>query len=263
MIDPKLLRQSAADVAANLARRRGFRFDAEAYLSLEGRRKSLQIETEALKSERNTSAKSIGKAKASGEDIAPLLAAVKDLGDRLAASEAALQEVQSQLRDIEEGLPNLVDESVPDGLDEDDNAEVRLWGEPTQLDFEPSDHIRLGEALGMIDFEAASKISGSRFTVVSGPLARMQRALIQLMLDTHTEEHGYTEQYVPYLVQADALFGTGNLPKFEEDLFRTTDETPYYLIPTAEVPEILLAASKSIIPSSSPSLMWSLGSKSS
>ena len=241
MIDPKLLRQSAADVAANLARRRGFRFDAEAYLSLEGRRKSLQIETEALKSERNTSAKSIGKAKASGEDIAPLLAAVKDLGDRLAASEAALQEVQSQLRDIEEGLPNLVDESVPDGQDEDDNAEVRLWGEPTQLDFEPSDHIRLGEALGMIDFEAASKISGSRFTVVSGPLARMQRALIQLMLDTHTEEHGYTEQYVPYLVQADALFGTGNLPKFEEDLFRTTDETPYYLIPTAEVPVTNLA----------------------
>jgi len=241
MIDPKLLRQSSADVAANLARRRGFQFDANAYLALEERRKALQVETEALRSERNTSAKSIGKAKASGEDIAPLLAAVNDLGDRLAASETALQEVQTQLRDIEEGLPNLVDESVPDGQDEDDNAEVRLWGEPTQLDFEPSDHIKLGEELGMIDFEAASKISGSRFTVMAGPLARMQRALIQLMLDTHTEEHGYTETYVPYLVQADALFGTGNLPKFEEDLFRTTNETPYYLIPTAEVPVTNLA----------------------
>ncbi len=241
MIDPKLLRQSAADVAANLARRRGFHFDADAYLSLEERRKALQVETEALQSERNSSAKSIGKAKASGEDIAPLLAAVNDLGDRLAASETALQNVQSQLRDIELDLPNLLDDSVPDGHDESDNAEVRLWGEPTQLDFEPSDHIKLGEELGMIDFEAASKISGSRFTVISGPLARMQRALIQLMLDTHTEEHGYTELYVPYLVQADALFGTGNLPKFEEDLFRTTNETPYYLIPTAEVPVTNLA----------------------
>jgi seryl-tRNA synthetase len=241
MIDPKLLRQSTRDVAANLARRRGFHFDTDAYLSLEERRKALQVETEQLRSERNTNSKSIGKAKASGEDIAPLLAAVNDLGERLTASETALQEVQSQLRDIELYLPNLVDDSVPDGQDESDNAQVRLWGEPTQLEFEPSDHIKLGEELGMLDFEAASKISGSRFTVVSGPLARMQRALIQLMLDTHTEEHGYTEKYVPYLVQADALIGTGNLPKFEEDLFRTTDETPYYLIPTAEVPVTNLA----------------------
>ena len=240
MIDPKLLRQSTADVAVNLARR-GYSFDADAYLSLEERRKALQIETEQLQSERNSSAKSIGKAKAAGDDIAPLLAAVNDLGDRLAALETALQDVQSQLRDIELDLPNLLDESVPDGKDENDNVEVRLWGEPTQLEFEPSDHIKLGEELGMIDFEAASKISGSRFTVISGPLARMQRALIQLMLDTHTEEHGYTEQYVPYLVQADALVGTGNLPKFEEDLFRTTGETPYYLIPTAEVPVTNLA----------------------
>ena len=240
MIDPKTLRQFTADVAANLARR-GYMFDADAYLSLEERRKALQMETEQLQSERNSSAKSVGKAKAQGEDIEPLLAAVKDLGDRLASSETALQNVQSQLRDIELDLPNLLDESVPDGKDESDNKEVRTWGEPTELGFNAQDHIALGENLGMIDFDAASKISGSRFTVMSGPLARMQRALIQLMLDTHTEEHGYEEKYVPYLVQADALVGTGNLPKFEEDLFRTTDETPYYLIPTAEVPVTNLA----------------------
>ncbi len=240
MIDPKLLRSSAADVAANLARR-GYTFDADAYLSLEERRKALQMETEQLQSERNSSAKSVGKAKAQGEDIEPLLAAAKDLGDRLASSETALQNIQSQLRDIELDLPNLLDESVPDGRDESDNKEVRIWGEPTELGFDAQDHIALGENLGMIDFDAASKISGSRFTVMSGPLARMQRALIQLMLDTHTEEHGYEEKYVPYLVQADALVGTGNLPKFEEDLFRTTDETPYYLIPTAEVPVTNLA----------------------
>ena len=240
MIDPKYLRQSAADVAANLARR-GYQFDADAYLALEERRKALQVETENLQSERNSSAKSIGKAKAQGEDIAPLLAAVKDMGDRLTECESALQDVQGQLRDIELDLPNLLDDSVPDGKDESDNAEVRVWGEPAELGFEPRDHIELGENLGMIDFEAASKISGSRFTVMSGPLARMQRALIQLMLDTHTEEHGYEEKYVPYLVQADALVGTGNLPKFEEDLFRTATETPFYLIPTAEVPVTNLA----------------------
>jgi len=240
MIDPKYLRNSAADVVANLARR-GYQFDADAYLALEERRKALQVETENLQSERNSSAKSIGKAKAEGEDIAPLLAAVKDMGDRLAECESGLQQVQGQLRDIELDLPNLLDDSVPDGKDESDNAEVRVWGKPTELGFEPRDHIELGENLGMIDFEAASKISGSRFTVMSGPLARMQRALIQLMLDTHTEEHGYEEKYVPYLVQADALVGTGNLPKFEEDLFRTATETPFYLIPTAEVPVTNLA----------------------
>lgn len=240
MIDPKLLRQSTADVAANLAKR-GYQFDAGAYLSLEERRKALQVETEQLQSERNASAKSIGKAKAQGEDIEPLLTAVADLGDRLAASESALQEVQAQLRDIELDLPNLLDESVPDGKDENDNVEVRLWGQPQEQNFAARDHIELGESLKMIDFEAASKISGSRFTVVSGPLARLQRALIQFMLDTHTEEHGYEEKYVPYLVHADALVGTGNLPKFEDDLFRTTTETPYYLIPTAEVPVTNLA----------------------
>ncbi|MCH7830081.1 MAG: serine--tRNA ligase [Proteobacteria bacterium] len=240
MIDPKLLRHSTADVAANLARR-GHQFDTDEYLELEGRRKALQVETEQWQSERNASARSIGKAKAEGTDIAPLLAAVKDLGDKLDSSEAALVSVQAGLRDIELRLPNLLDDSVPDGKDESDNAEVRRWGEPTKFDFEVRDHIELGENLGMIDFEAASRISGSRFTVLSGPLARLQRALIQYMLDTHTEQHGYEEIYVPYLVLADALIGTGNLPKFEDDLFRTHTETPYYLIPTAEVPVTNLA----------------------
>jgi seryl-tRNA synthetase len=241
MIDPKLLRQSAADVAANLARR-GFEFDADGYLALEERRKALQVETEQLQSERNASAKQIGKAKAQGEDIEPLLAAVKDLGDRLEASQASLQEVQTTLRDIELGLPNLLSDDVPTGDSEEDNTEVRTWGTPTELGFEARDHIELGEGLGQLDFDAAAKISGARFTVMKGPLARLQRALIQFMLDTHTGQHGYTETYVPYLVKSPALVGTGQLPKFEEDQFKTIDETPFYLIPTAEVPVTNLAA---------------------
>jgi seryl-tRNA synthetase len=240
MIDPKLLRQSAADVAANLARR-GFTFDVDAYLALEERRKSLQVETEALQNERNTSAKRIGKAKAQGEDIEPLLAAVKDLGDRLEARQASLQKVQEEMRDVELGLPNLLADEVPTGNAEDDNTEVFRWGEPRDLGFEARDHIELGESLGQLDFDAASRISGARFAVMAGPLARLQRALIQFMLDTHTSEHGYTETYVPYLVRAQALVGTGQLPKFEEDLFKTETETPFYLIPTAEVPVTNLA----------------------
>ncbi|MCH8277573.1 MAG: serine--tRNA ligase [Proteobacteria bacterium] len=240
MIDPKLLRQATSRVAANLLRR-GFQFDTEEYLALEERRKHLQVETQQLQSERNASAKSIGKAKAQGEDIEPLLAAVKNMGDRLAASETALQEVQTGLRDIELGLPNLLDDSVPDGVGENDNAEIRCWGEAAQFDFVARDHVELGEALGMLNFDAASRISGSRFTIIQGPLARLQRALIQFMLDTHTGAHGYEEMYVPYLVHAEALVGTGNLPKFEQDLFKTDTEIPYYLIPTAEVPLTNLA----------------------
>ena len=235
MIDPKLLRQDTEAVAANLARR-GFEFDTGTYLALEERRKSLQVETEELRNERNTSSKNIGKAKAQGEDIAPLLEAVKDLGDKLENNETELQTILGELRSIELGLPNLMADDVPDGKSEEDNAEVRRWGEPTELGFEAKDHIELGENLGMLDFETASKISGSRFAVMRGQLARMQRALIQFMLDTHTQDHGYVETYVPYLVQYDALVGTGQLPKFEEDLFKTTTETPFYLIPTAEVP---------------------------
>jgi len=240
MIDPKLLRQSTADVAANLSRR-GFDFDVDAYLALEERRKSLQVDTENLRNERNSSSKNIGKAKAQGEDIAPLLAAVKDLGDKLEQNEAALHSLLSELQDIELGLPNLLDDDVPDGRCEDDNAEVRRWGEPAEFEFEVKDHIDIGESLGLLEFEAASKISGSRFVIMRGGLARMQRALIQFMLDTHTSEHGYEEAYVPYLVQSQALVGTGQLPKFEEDLFKTTGETPFYLIPTAEVPLTNLA----------------------
>jgi seryl-tRNA synthetase len=235
MIDPKLLRQSANEVADNLARR-GHAFDTQAYLALEEQRKALQVDTEALRNERNTSAKSIGKAKAAGEDVEPLLAAVKDLGDRLDASQEKLSEIQDALQDIELGLPNLLHDDVPIGRDDSENEEVRRWGDLPEFEFEAKDHVDLGASLGMLDFDAASRVSGSRFAVMRGPLARLQRAIIQFMLDVHTSEHGYEETYVPYLVQGDALTGTGQLPKFEEDLFKTEGETPYYLIPTAEVP---------------------------
>jgi len=235
MIDPKLLRQASDDVARNLARR-GFDFDVQRYLELEKRRKALQVETETLRNERNTSAKNIGNAKAKGEDIEPLLASIKDLGDRLDSAESRLGDVQQELQSIELGLPNLLEDDVPDGEDESANAEIRTWGSPPNFDFDVQDHIDLGAKLRVLDFDAAAKISGSRFAVMRGDLARLQRALIQFMLDTHVSEHGYEEAYVPYLVQDHALVGTGQLPKFEQDLFKTTDETPFYLIPTAEVP---------------------------
>ena len=240
MIDPKLLRQSAKEVAENLARR-GHVFDADAYLALDEQRKTLQVDTEALRNERNVSAKSIGKAKASGEDVEPLLAAVKDLGDRLDISEAKLRDVQAAVQSIELGLPNLLQDDVPIGKDDAENVEVRRWGDVPEFDFEPQDHVDLGTSLGMLDFDAASRVSGSRFAVMRGPLARMQRALIQFMLDVHTSDNGYEETYVPYLVKSDALQGTGQLPKFEADLFKIEGESPYYLIPTAEVPLTNLA----------------------
>lgn len=235
MIDPKLLRQAPEDVASNLARR-GFEFDAAGYLELEKRRKALQVETEQLQSERNASARNIGKAKAQGQDIEPMLAAVRELGERLEVAESSLRQIRESLSDIELGLPNLLLDSVPDGSDEAANVEVRRWGEPVMPVEEPRDHVALGEALGMLDFDAAAKISGSRFAIMRGPLARLQRALIQFMLDTHVTEHGYEEAYTPYLVQDEALIGTGQLPKFGQDLFRTVTEPPFYLIPTAEVP---------------------------
>ncbi len=240
MINQKLLRQSTQDVADNLARR-GFSLDVAGYKTLEERRKELQVGVEQLQSERNASAKSIGQAKAQGKAMEPLLEAVKDLGDRLDSAEAALAEVQAELQDIELGIPNLLMDDVPDGADESDNAEIRSWGTPPKFDFKIKDHIDLGRELGMLDFDAAAKISGSRFAVMRGPLARLQRALIQFMLDTHVSEHGYEEAYVPFLVQSHALVGTGQLPKFEEDLFKTATDTPFYLIPTAEVPLTNLA----------------------
>ncbi len=234
MLDPRLLRGDLENTAAQLARR-GFALDVEAIERLENERKSLQVDTQNLQAERNKSSKSIGQAKAKGEDIQPLLDAVADLGDRLKAAEARLSELQEELNAILMGVPNLPDESVPDGKSEEDNVEVRKWGEPREFDFEPKDHVDVGEGLGL-DFETAVKLTGSRFSVMTGPMARLHRALIQFMLNLHTDEHGYTEAYVPYLVNADSLRGTGQLPKFEEDLFKLSGEQEYYLIPTAEVP---------------------------
>ena len=235
MLDPRLLRSELDTVRQQLARR-GFTLDSDALQALESRRKTIQVDTQALQAERNSRSKSIGKAKAAGEDIAPLLQAVEGLGEQLKAKELELAQLQDELNDILMGIPNLPHASVPDGTGEEDNPVLRLWGEPPVFDFEPLDHVDLGERLGQLDFEAASKLTGSRFSVIQGPLARLHRALIQFMLDTHTREHGYTEVYVPYLVNADSLRGTGQLPKFEADLFRMTGESDYYLIPTAEVP---------------------------
>lgn len=236
MIDPRLLRQSAAEVAKNLARRGGSGFSVEEWQALEERRKALQVETESLRNEKNSRAKAIGQAKARGEDIAPLLAQSRDAGAKLDEREQALQEVREKLRAIELGLPNLLLEDVPEGADESANVEVRRWGEPPAFPFEARDHVDLGAELALLDFDAASRISGSRFAILRSDLARLQRALIQFMLDLHVREHGYEETYVPYLVQADALLGTGQLPKFAQDLFKTEGETAFYLIPTAEVP---------------------------
>ena len=235
MLDPRLLRSELDTVRQQLARR-GFTLDSDALQALESRRKTIQVDTQALQAERNSRSKSIGKAKAAGEDIAPLLQAVEGLGEQLKAKELELAQLQDELNDILMGIPNLPHASVPDGTGEEDNPVLRLWGEPLVFDFDPLDHVDLGERLGQLDFEAASKLTGSRFSVIQGPLARLHRALIQFMLDTHTREHGYTEVYVPYLVNADSLRGTGQLPKFEADLFRMTGESEYYLIPTAEVP---------------------------
>ena len=235
MLDPKLLRSDPSAVAANLARR-GFTLDVARIASLEEARKKWQVRADELRNERNVHAKTVGKAKAQGQDIAPLLQQVETLGAELVKSESELAQVQGELDQILLGLPNMLHESVPEGPDETANVEVRRWGEPRQFDFKPKDHVEIGEQLGQIDFAAAGKISGARFSVLSGPVARLQRALIQFMLDLHTKEHGYREVYVPYLVNAQALTGTGQLPKFEADLFAVKGESGLYLIPTAEVP---------------------------
>ena len=234
MLDPKLLRSDLSQVAAQLARR-GFVLDVAAFASLEERRKLLQIDADRLRAERNAGAKAVGHAKAQGQDAAPLLARGEALGAELQEVEKQLEGIQSQLTALQLGLPNLLHPSVPDGRDESANVEVRRWGEPRRFDFEPRDHVAIGENMGM-DFEAAGRISGARFVVMSGNLARLHRALIQFMLDLHTSAHGYREAYVPYLVHAAALEGTGQLPKFEQDLFAVRGDPGYFLIPTAEVP---------------------------
>jgi seryl-tRNA synthetase len=235
MLDPRLFRAELDATAQQLARR-GFVLDTAAIARLEAERKDIQVRTQELQAERNSSSKAIGQAKARGEDTAPLLAAVADLGDKLKEAEARLNAIQDELNAILMGVPNIPHESVPAGRDENDNVEVRRWGTPRSFSFAPKDHVDVGEALGQLDFETAAKITGSRFATMQGPLARMHRALIQFMLDLHSGEHGYTETYVPYLVNADSLRGTGQLPKFEQDLFALRGEQNYYLIPTAEVP---------------------------
>jgi seryl-tRNA synthetase len=241
MIDPKLLRSDPETVARNLARR-GYSLDVGALRALEERRKAAQIESDRLRAERNANAKAVGMAKGKGEDTSPLLARGEALTGELATAERELAAVQEELDTWQMGLPNLLHESVPDGRSEADNKEVRRWGEPRKPDFEPKDHVAIGEKLGGLDFEAAARISGARFVVMRGQVSRLHRALAQFMLDLHTREHGYTEVYVPYLVQRQALVGTGQLPKFEEDLFKVagksdgTAQQAFYLISTAEVP---------------------------
>jgi seryl-tRNA synthetase len=234
VLDPKLLRSDLPGVAAQLARR-GFVLDVADFSALEEQRKATQIEADRLRAERNAGAKAVGQAKAKGQDVAPLLARGEALGAEIESAEKRLEVIQAQLNDIQLGLPNLLHASVPEGRDESANLEIRRWGEPRTFDFEPKDHVAIGEPMGM-DFEAAGRVSGARFVVMIGQLAKLHRALIQFMLDKHTTQHGYREAYVPYLVHANALEGTGQLPKFEQDLFAVRGDPGFYLIPTAEVP---------------------------
>jgi seryl-tRNA synthetase len=235
MLDPKNFRQDIHVTAKKLAQR-GFTLDAVQIEQLEEQRKKIQISTQDLQNLRNTKSKNIGQAKAAGEDIEPLLAEVNHLAEKLKQQEQKLAELQQQLDVIYLEVPNLCQDDVPVGKDENDNVQVRTWGEPTQFDFAAKDHVDLGAGLGQMDFEISSKIAGSRFVFMQSDLARLQRALIQFMLDVHTREHGYTEVYVPYLVNEKSLYGTGQLPKFAEDQFFTNSEQGYALIPTAEVP---------------------------
>jgi seryl-tRNA synthetase len=240
MLDPRLFRTQLDEVEAQLARR-SFRLDTGVFRELENKRKEIQSRTQELQNERNTRSKLVGQAKAKGEDIQPLLAEMQHLGDDLKRMEGELEGIQAKLEDLLLGIPNILDADVPDGRSDADNVEIHRWGEPPQFSFEPGDHVDLGTRLGGLDFEAAVKITGSRFVALKGPLARLQRALTQFMLDVHTQEHGYTETYVPFMVNAESLRGTGQLPKFEEDLFKLDREPPFYLIPTAEVPVTNLA----------------------
>ncbi len=235
MLDPKLIRNDAASVASRLKLKK-YTLDVAAFEALEDRRKSLQVETENLQSERNARSKGIGKAKAAGEDIAPLIAEMDKMGAELESKKADLKVLQDELNNLLAGMPNIPDDDVPEGEDESDNVEVRKWGQITDFDFEVKDHVTLGEELGTLDFETATKLTGSRFAVMRGSLARLHRALAQFMLDTHSAQNGYEETYLPYIVNDESLYGTGQLPKFSEDLFKLNADREFYLIPTAEVP---------------------------
>ena len=250
MLDPVLLRRDLDATAARLAAR-GVQIDTARIGRLEDERKAVQERTQALQHERNTRSKAIGRAKAQGEDIEPLLADVARLGDELKAAETRLAELQADIEGIALDLPNLTHDTVPEGRDEDDNREERRVGEPPRFDFEPKDHTDLGVGLGALDFELAVKLAGSRFVSLSGGFARLHRALIQFMLDVHTREHGYREIYIPYLVSSETLRGTGQLPKFADDLFRI-DGHDLYLIPTAEVPVTNVPRGKILDPADLP-----------
>jgi len=246
MLDVRQLRSDPQGVSANLARR-GFALDLAQFTALEARRKEAQVAVDALRNERNTRSRAIGNAKAQGQDMAPLLAEVESLGGRLAKAEQELVSLQAELDRLLLDLPNLIHESVPSGRDESANVEVRRCGEPRRFDFAAADHVAIAEGLGGVDPAAASRISGARFAVLTGPVASLHRALAQFMLDLHQREHGYREAWVPYLVTRRALTGTGQLPKFEQDLFklaRETSESEMFLIPTAEVPLTNLAGDR-------------------
>ncbi len=254
MLDPRLLRGDLDQTARKLARR-GYVLDTTAIAALEVRRKELQGRTQDLQSERNAASKAIGQAKARGEDASSLMARVSGIGEHLVQAEAGLTALQTELSALVMEIPNIPHASVPDGRDEHDNVELRQWGTPREFGFEPRDHVDIGVGLGLMDFEAAVRIAGARFVVMQGAIARLQRALIQFMLDLHTTEHGYRETYVPYLVNADSLRGTGQLPKFEADLFALKGDPGYYLIPTAEVPVTNLVRD-SILPAGSVPLRF-------
>jgi seryl-tRNA synthetase len=235
MLDPKLIRSNPEAVAEAL-KKRGFELDVDSLKALEEERRVIQEKTQTLQQERNSRSKNIGKAKAAGEDIAPLLKEVENLKQALASAEESLSSIQDKTEAILSGVPNIPADEVPTGETEDDNVEVRTWGTPKSFDFEVTDHVDLGAALNGLDFDTASKLTGSRFAVMSGDVASLHRALTQFMLNTHIHQHGYKEVYVPYIVNADSLYGTGQLPKFADDLFKLDDDRDFYLIPTAEVP---------------------------
>ena len=235
MIDPKLLRTELDTVAEKLAKR-GYELDKAFWQQVEEQRKSIQVKTEELQAKKNAGAKQIGLMKRNGENTDALMAEMATISSDMKQAEDALKALQDKILAAALTIPNLPDDSVPAGKDENDNVEMRRWGEPRQFDFEVKDHSDLGEDLGLLDFEMAAKLTGSRFSVLKGQLAKLNRALIAFMLTTHTDKYGYTEMYVPYMVNADSLLGTGQLPKFEEDLFKLRGEKEYYLIPTSEVP---------------------------